>query len=249
MVDTHIAYLKLTKVNAVGQIISQSDPISSHMNYSTEYRIIPDSSLSNTASSPTLAQYLLLEATLFYEVRHVDQSMVVTVRNDISKIDSEASDGLLGADNSLAYRTEEIEKHLHNRERWYGMDGGGLAEEDNTTPWSIASGAPADTFSALTQLATPDTFPQVKFDIHRVFISNVATNNNTYLVRFACGPTQATATTITTFPYRVATAAQIAPVDVIFSRQLVSMGLWASVRSSTAGSAIDFVIGCHTYVG
>jgi len=249
MVDTHIAYMKLTKVNAVGQVLTGNDPLSSHLNFSTEFRIIPDSSLPNTANYPTLAQYLLLEAASNYEVRHVDQNMVMTIKNDASKIDSEAVDGLLGADDSLAYKVHEIEKHFHNEEKWYGSGGGGLAEENNTTPWSISSGTPADTFSTPTQLAAPNTFPQVKYDVHRIFISNVATNNNTYLIRFLCGPTAGSASVITTVPYRVATASRVSPQDVIFGRRNTSDGLWVSVQSSTAGSAIDFIIGIHTYIG
>jgi len=37
------------------------------------------------------------------------------------KLDSAPTDGLSGVSNSLAYRVEEIEKHLHNRERWLGL--------------------------------------------------------------------------------------------------------------------------------
>ena len=39
------------------------------------------------------------------------------------KIDDQATDGLSGVHNSLAYRTQEIERHLHSRERWLGLAG------------------------------------------------------------------------------------------------------------------------------
>lgn len=38
---------------------------------------------------------------------------------NIEKIDSFAVDGLLGVEDSLAYKVSEIDRHLHNRERWF----------------------------------------------------------------------------------------------------------------------------------
>ncbi len=80
MISTHTAYLKLTKVNAVGQVIPQGEPISAHLNFSTEHRIIPDSALPNTANNPTIEQYLALEAADDYEVKQLDQTFVITVK-------------------------------------------------------------------------------------------------------------------------------------------------------------------------
>ena len=47
-----------------------------------------------------------------------------------TKIDNQAVDGLLGVKDSLAYKIHEIEKHLHNREFWFGA---------NTAPSGVAS--------------------------------------------------------------------------------------------------------------
>ena len=37
------------------------------------------------------------------------------------KIDNLAADGLLGVEDSLAYKIAEVEKHFHNWERWIGL--------------------------------------------------------------------------------------------------------------------------------
>ena len=198
-------------------------------------------------------QRIQLGSAIFADPRLTNEALIdlglMAIQNETNKIDIRATDGLLGAENSLAFRIEEIEKHFHNKERWYGRGAGNLAEENNTTAWSIASGAPAGTFGTLTQLSVPNTFPQVKYDVHRIFISGVGSNNNTYLIRFSCGPTLATVSTITTVPYRVATPSQIFPIEAMFPRQPTTHGLWVSVASANAGSAIDFIIGLHTYVG
>lgn len=40
---------------------------------------------------------------------------------EINKIDKKTTDGLSGVNNSLSYRVEEIEKHFHGREKWFGL--------------------------------------------------------------------------------------------------------------------------------
>ena len=40
---------------------------------------------------------------------------------ETAKIDSLATNGLNGVNNSLAYRVHEIENHFHSVERWVGI--------------------------------------------------------------------------------------------------------------------------------
>ena len=45
-----------------------------------------------------------------------------------SKLDDQAVNGLSGVEDSLAYKVHEIEKHLHNNEKWFGLAGTPAAE-------------------------------------------------------------------------------------------------------------------------
>ena len=45
-----------------------------------------------------------------------------TIEASTDKIDGDAVDGLSGVADSLAYKVHELEKHVHNREYWYGKD-------------------------------------------------------------------------------------------------------------------------------
>ena len=59
----------------------------------------------------------------------------------IQKIDNQATLGLLGTNNSLAYRVHEIEKHFHSPERWLGILGAQTATDwadDTLTPFVAA---------------------------------------------------------------------------------------------------------------
>ena len=40
--------------------------------------------------------------------------------NRLRKIDDAPADGLLGVSGSLSYEVTEVERHNHNRERWWG---------------------------------------------------------------------------------------------------------------------------------
>lgn len=52
-----------------------------------------------------------------------DSGALTSISDETDKIDSAATDGLEGTSNSLAYRVHEIEKHLHNRGRFWGAHG------------------------------------------------------------------------------------------------------------------------------
>jgi len=49
------------------------------------------------------------------------KSVVDGIDGIVDVIDDAAVKGLLGTNNSLAYKVHEIEKHFHNWERWFGV--------------------------------------------------------------------------------------------------------------------------------
>jgi len=248
--DVHTANIGLVKIGPLGNVINEGDIVSARLQFSIEHRIFPDSSNPNTDGYPTIETYLAREATDFYEAVHVDQYKIITVLNDISKIDSRAVDGLLGVEDSLAYKVEEIEKHLHNREYWYGQGGDGLADENNPNPWVITTGA-VNVFGAEVQLSDGTQFPQFKYDMHQIFISTASANNSTYFLEFRAGggAAFADASIVTTIPYRQANASISVPVDVTFSRQLSAENLWVRAKSQSNGATIQILIGLHSYIG
>ncbi|MCP4584578.1 hypothetical protein, partial [Pseudoalteromonas sp.] len=96
--------------------------------------------------------------------------------SETDKIDKIATDGLLGGNNSLAYRTHELEKHFHSEEHWYGNDGDSTGSTaNNLTPWNLVAGSSEAYGTEVLLLAANDisnadfTFTPVKFDMHRIF--------------------------------------------------------------------------------
>jgi len=104
------------------------------------------------------------------------------------KIDNEAVDGLLGVSNSLAYKVHEIEKHLHNREFWFGqaaspVQGVTAGTKGIGVPFVTSSIDTGDGFGAwIPVLGSGDTpsvagSGNVKFDLHRMEITDVTTGD------------------------------------------------------------------------
>lgn len=103
---------------------------------------------------------------------------------EIKKVDEQAVDGLAGISNSLGYKVHEIEKHLHNREYWFGqattpVQGVTAGEKGICTPFIATSIATGDGFGAwIPVLGNTDT-PSVTgsgtayFDAHRMEITDV----------------------------------------------------------------------------
>ena len=255
--DTHTANIGLVKVGPVGNVINEGDAISTRIQFSTEHRILPDSSNPNTDGYPTIEAYIAREASDLYEVRHLDQYTIVTAKSDVSFIASETTPGLLGVENSLDYRVSEIERHLHNAEIWFGQGGGGLAERNNLTPWTLTTGA-ADTFGAPVQLTDGSQFPPIlvqtlpafKYDMQRIEVVNASANNTTYMIEFYVGTGAfADATFLTSIPYRQANQSVVIPVALVSRRVLTANNMWARAKAQTPGDTIQILIGVHFYEG
>lgn len=84
----HIANLQPMQVNeTTGALLAskgnKSDADFSYktaLKYRTEFRIIEDTNNANTANCPTLLQYLTLEGAAQYQLVHLDQYTVVTMK-------------------------------------------------------------------------------------------------------------------------------------------------------------------------
>lgn len=157
---------------------------------------------------------------------------------------------------SFAERTEQLayetEKHLHNREVWFGA---GITE-DSLTPYTVISGNGAYGTEVLL-LDTTDT-PVISgkkyYDPHKIEIASVDTATP-YLVRLIWGSGTVgdaeTAKQYSTFPVTpsgVGSNVSGAPVPVII-RRLESGGakLWAKTKNATNLAEIDIYLGIHEY--
>lgn len=184
--------------------------------------------------------------------------MIGPGNNEANKIDNESTDGLLGVNNSLAYRVHEIEKHFHSEELWYGSDGDGSGSVvNNLTEWRLTSGTGGAYGTEVQLLAANDvngndfSFTPVKFDMHRIEVTVSSANDATYMIEFYAGTgTFAEADLVTTVPYRTGgNAAEAVPIDVQMGRRRVAEKIWARVKCETNGATLDLIIGIHAYIG
>ena len=193
----------------------------------------------------------------------VHGTSVADITGDVEKIDSAATDGLLGTHNSLAYRVAEIERHFHSNEGWAGvaaapngeihaMDpiGPGIAAfqldagNNNWGSWVIIVGS-ADTpfFNATNKY----------YDMHRIMVVSTE-RTNLYFLQYAFGNDTAAAAyaagNFTTVPF-IPTSNQVdGPVDIQMRRQAAGTKMWARAFCPGQNTAtISFYPGGHEYEG
>lgn len=185
-------------------------------------------------------------------------------QQELEKIDKLATDGLDGVNNSLSYRVEEIEKHFHNREKWFGLAavasgethvadrmGGGIA------PFQLTAGN--DDFGSWVQILgssdTPVQSGMVKFDAHRFIVTD--TNSTLpYIIQIVVGESADIAAKIaaeefTEAPYVAATNNIDSGIsDILTSRVSAGVKVWARVCCIGGnGTTIDLYMGIHEYSG
>lgn len=122
-----------------------------------------------------------------------DAGALTSISDETDKIDSAATDGLAGTNNSLAYRVMEIEKHVHSRERWWGAvavpDETNAIEANVTRPFVATSGA--DTWGAAIPVLGTDDVPVptglTKFDLHRLLITDLDDETDPWRLRVIYG--------------------------------------------------------------
>lgn len=191
---------------------------------------------------------------------------VINGVNDRDKIDSYAVDGLGGVSNSLAYRLEEIEKHHHSQERWFGksadQSGNDWGVEGGLTSYQAISGSgdyggdADDEAKILGTDDTPVSSGYAYFDMHHMLIVDVS-QATPYILRVVWG-TGTMADAITAGQYStVAVEADPTnpqqssglPMPVMMPRVAAGSKLWIQAQNATDNATIDFLIGIHEYRG
>lgn len=184
--------------------------------------------------------------------------------SETDKIDKKSVDGLLGVNNSLAYKVHEIEKHFHNWERWFGValsPSGETNVADTLIQGAVTAfviDAGNDDWGAWVQiLGSTDTPTNVggtytKYDLHSI---DIVANERAqpYFVQFAFGATAADAITAGTYTAKVISA-PAANTDIDFSIMMnrVASGTKAWARCKCPGqntATLGFYFGIHEYVG
>ena len=177
------------------------------------------------------------------------------------KLDNLAVDGLLGVNNSLAYKVHEIEKHFHNTERWIGMAAipSGtvhIGDSDSMTAFQIDAGN--DDWGAWVQVLGSGDIPWtpgvVKGDAHRLLITDVERKKKITRIQIAFGPVDAaTALAANDYSEIMVTPdndAKEDPFEIMMPRISIGDMAWARcwVKAENTGT-IDFFYGVHGYKG
>lgn len=156
----------------------------------------------------------------------------------------------------------EIEHHLHNREKWFGLAAVALGElhvadrmAGGIDPFQLVAGNL--TFGSWVQILgatdTPVGEGMVKFDGHRVIVTD--TNSvDPFIVQIAVGELVDLAALIaaeefTEFPYISASNNNDSGISEIISRRIsAGQKVWARVCCiGSNGSTIDIYFGIHEY--
>ena len=150
----------------------------------------------------------------------------------------------------------EAEHHLHNREIWFGVaasPAGTTNAGDSDVMAAFQIDAGNDTWGSwqllLGSADTPVQSGRIKFDVHRLIISDVETDKTATRIQFGTGASgsEAVVTEILLYPAKVATQVD-PPFSVICPRinvsTLFSARCWVSGANT---STVDFYLGIHEY--
>ena len=148
-------------------------------------------------------------------------ALLALIKAETDKIDNAETDGLLGIHDSLAYRVQEIEDHIHCWERWIGpaasasstnhvADAIGGAHQSGLDPLGVTVGTVVTSFqftSGTTKqwgspiqiwgatdsaLILPSGY-QAKYDLHHIRFTAAQTDKHEWALCIGCGATMAAA--------------------------------------------------------
>lgn len=159
----------------------------------------------------------------------------------------------------------EIERHLHNREMWFGKKGvqtaTDWADPESYAVYRCISGNAAygsDANDEALVIGTDDTPYRVgmtKYDLHRIFAVDFSAGG-VYMVRIIYGSgTMAAAITAGQYsvvpfitPVLPVSQAGGVPIPIIMPR--VNCGvdkIWIQCKTATDNATLDFLVGLHEY--
>lgn len=177
------------------------------------------------------------------------------------KIDDLAVDGLLGVSNSLAYKVQEIEVHLHSGGRWFEKATSASGETHTADIIGVGSGAfqldaGNDDWGSWVQILgssdTPATAGNAFFDPHEILI-NGTERIATYFIQFARGASGQAgydAGTYTELVMGSDTNKFKSITKVQTGRAPAGSKVWARCMCPGQNTAtLDFFIGIHEYKG
>lgn len=198
------------------------------------------------------------------DVTPASADALATVDGYTEKIDNAEVDGLSGIEDSLAYKVHEIEKHLHNREKWFGVASSPSGEihvadrmNDNVQPFVLTAGN--NDFGSWVQILgssdTPVASGMTKFDGHRFMVTST-NSTNPYIIQLVSGefadiPTKLAAEAFTEAPFISATNNNDSGISDIMSSR-TSSGEKAWVRCAcigASGTTLSLYFGIHEYIG
>lgn len=180
--------------------------------------------------------------------------------------------GLLGVEDSLAYEVNEIDRHIHSRERWFGISADQSGNEwakDDLIPFVAISGSNAygtdhtggagavDEAYVIGTDDMPGISGMVKYDLHRILILDVD-HSTVYKLRIVYGAVDR-ATSVSAGQYSEVTVLFDAvsptvsagsPVEIQMPRLDSGVDMvWIEAWNFTDNSEIDFLVGIHEYEG
>jgi hypothetical protein len=180
-----------------------------------------------------------------------------------AKIDDAATDGLLGTEDSVAYRVHEAERHVHHYSRVFGaaaVPNGEIhvADEQTSDPDPFVVDAGNDTWGAWVQLLgssdTPSIAGSAKFDPHLISIVAAETANVVYQIQLAAGTSGAAALAAGTYSGKAfipqSANGRPAPIPIAMRRQDAGTKLWIrTLARGTNTSTLSLYIEIHEYEG
>lgn len=157
----------------------------------------------------------------------------------------------------------EIENHLHNYEKWFGLAGTPAGETHRAdrmdgaiAPFQLAAGNNdfnATWLQVLGSSDTPVTSGKTKFDLHRMIVTDT-NSTDPFIIQIVTGESAGIAAKLTAedfdeFPYVSATNNNDSGISEIIDKRCdVGEKVWmrcANVGGN--GSLIDLYIGIHEY--
>ena len=178
------------------------------------------------------------------------------------KIDDVAVDGLLGTEDSLAYRVGEVERHLHSYETWLetaAVPNGEIHVADEVGDGAGAFQIDAGNldWGAWVQVVgsgdTPVRAGSVEYDLHRIAVEDTE-HNATYFIQIAFGDSGAAALAAGNYTDLLLSPTGAlpsgTPVNTQARRAVAGTKAWARTMCPGQNTGtLDFYIGIHEYEG